>query len=122
MSSKRDKFEESTMRTDKEEKHQPQTHRLAVGTVIFLLIVNIVLSATSVYVYDKYFAQRVAFVDIRGYLFDRKKLFLNGTISEKEFTESVDNIEKALKKVGKRTIVLQGDAVVRNAEKIDIDN
>jgi len=55
-------------------------------------------------------------------MLDRKKLFLTGSITEKQFTESVDKIEKALLETDKRTIVLLGDAVVRNAEKINIDN
>ena len=107
------------------EKGQKPTHqknKLTVGAVILLLIVNIIISIITVSLYDSYFARRIAFVDIRGYMLDRKQLFLAGSITEKQFTESVDKIEKALLKTDKRTVVLLGDAVVRNAEKINIDN
>lgn len=96
--------------------------KLTAGTLILLLIMNTVVSAVSVYIYDRYFAQKVAVIDIRSYMMDRKNMFLTGKISEKQFAESVDNIEKALQKTNKRTVVLLGDAVVRNAEKIHIED
>jgi hypothetical protein len=96
--------------------------KLTAGTLILLLIMNTVVSAVSVYIYDRYFAQKVVVIDIRSYMMDRKNLFLTGKISEKQFTESVDNIENALQKTNKRTVVLLGDAVVRNAEKIHIED
>ncbi len=95
---------------------------LTAGMFTLLLCINAVVSIISISIYDRYFAQKVAVVDIRGYLIDRKNMFLTGRITEKEFAESVDNIEKALRKTDKRTVVLMGDAVVRNAEKINIDN
>lgn len=96
--------------------------KLTAGTLILLLIMNTVVSAVSVYIYDRYFAQKVAVIDIRSYMMDRKNMFLTGKISEKQFTESVDNIENTLQKTNKRTVVLLGDAVVRNAEKIHIED
>ena len=96
--------------------------KLTAGTLILLLIMNTVVSAVSVYIYDRYFAQKVVVIDIRSYMMDRKNMFLTGKISEKQFTESVDNIEKTLQKTNKRTVVLLGDAVVRNAEKIHIED
>ncbi len=92
------------------------------GVLIILFVLNIAVSIISLYVYDQYFARKVAVIDIRGYMMDRKNLFLSGKLSEKEFTASVDNIEKTLQKTNKRTVVLLGDAVVRNAEKIHIED
>jgi len=96
--------------------------KLTAGTLILLLIMNTVVTAVSVYIYDRYFAQKVVVIDIRSYMLDRKNMFLTGKISEKQFTESVDNIENTLQKTNKRTVVLLGDAVVRNAEKIHIED
>ncbi len=110
------------MNLEKGQKTMREKSKLTVGAVILLLIVNIIVSIITVSLYDRYFARRVAFIDIRGYMLDRKKLFLAGSITEKQFTESVDEIEKALLKTDKRTVVLLGDSVVRNAEKINIDN
>ena len=110
------------MNIEKGQKTMREKSKLTVGAVILLLIVNIIVSIVTVSLYDRYYARRVAFIDIRGYMLDRKKLFLAGSISEKQFTESVDEVEKALLKTDKRTVVLLGDAVVRNAEKINIDN
>ena len=116
------KSDMTKMDIEKGKKPMRQKNRLTVGAVFLLLIVNIIVSTTIVSLYDRYFARRIAFVDIRGYMLDRKQLFLAGSITEKQFTESVDKIEKALLKTDKRTVVLLGDSVVRNAEKINIDN
>ena len=110
------------MNIEKGKKTMREKSKLTVGAVILFLIVNIIVSIATVSLYDRYFARRIAFIDIRGYMLDRKKLFLAGSITEKQFTESVDEIEKALLKTDKRTVVLLGDSVVRNAEKINIDN
>ncbi len=98
------------------------TNRVSLCVIALCLCMNTVLSVITVSIYDRYYAQKVAVVDIRGYLIDRKNMFLTGRITEKEFAESADNIEKVLRKTNNRTVVLMGDAVVRNAEKITIDN
>ncbi len=105
-----------------EEKKLSNSRGYSLRVIALCLCMNSVLSVLTVFIYDRYFAEKVAVVDIRGYLMDRKNMFLTGRITEKEFAESVDNIEKALRKTDKRTVVLMGDAVVRNAEKINIDN
>lgn len=96
--------------------------RLKAGTLVLLFVVNAAVSALSVSIYDRFFAQKVAVIDIRGYMMDRKNMFLSGKISEKEFTASVDHVEKALQKADKRAVVLLGDAVVKSAEKIHIED
>ncbi len=116
------KSDMTKMNIEKDQKPMREKNKFKVGTIMLLLIVNIIVSIITVSLYDRYFARRVAFIDIRGYMLDRKKLFLAGSITEKQFTESVDEIEKALLKTDKRTVVLLGDSVVRNAEKINIDN
>ena len=116
------KPDDTKINIEKGQKSMQQKNRVTVGAVIMLLIANIIVSIATVSIYDRYFARRVAFIDIRGYMLDRKKLFLAGSITEMQFTESVDKIEKALLKTDKRTVVLLGDAVVRNAGKINIDD
>ncbi len=105
-----------------EEKKLITSRGYPVRMFALLLCLNAVLTLITISIYDQYFAQKVAVVDIRGYLMDRKNMFLTGRITEKEFAESADNIEKALRKTNKRTVALMGDAVVRNAQKINIGN
>lgn len=71
------------MKIEKSQKPTHQKNKLTVGAVILFLIVNIIVSTTIVSLYDWYFARRIAFVDIRGYMLDRKQLFLAGSITEK---------------------------------------
>lgn len=70
----------------------------AYMTVIFVLLTNI----GSLYVYDKFFTQKVVTVDMQELLFDKEMTikFKNEEISELDFqknvAEKVENIQKAL--------------------------
>ncbi len=115
--------DDSPEKTSKnEEKIVTAGRGLSTWAIIFLLIINIAVSAASIYVYDRYFAQKVAVLDVRGYVQERKNLFIAGKISEQEFTSSVGRIEAALRRVDNRTVVISGDAVVRSENKIQIDD
>jgi hypothetical protein len=106
----------------KEIKPPEQKSRMSFSMFLLLLLFNITVSASAVIVYDSYFAQKVAYIDIKEYLQERRKLIMSGEVEDRDFSKSIANIENALKKAGNRTVILKGDAVVRNAEKINIDN
>jgi hypothetical protein len=103
-----------------EEQPLQRKSSMTLGAFIVFIIMSIIVASSLIYVYDHYFAQKVVVLDIRGYIQDRKKMFLSGDISESEFTASVDHIENTLNKLSKKTIVISGDAIVRSSEKIKI--
>jgi hypothetical protein len=85
---------------------------------LFLLMLNVLVSTTTVYVYDRYFVQKVVAFDIRGYMADQKKLFYAGRITEDELLKSLDKLDDFLRLESRNTLILNGDAVIKNAKFI----
>jgi hypothetical protein len=92
--------------------------KAAFKTVLFLLLLNVLVSMTTIYVYDRSFAQKVVAFDIRGYMADQKKLFYAGKITEDELLKSLDTLDDFLRRESRNTLILNGDAVVKNAKFI----
>jgi len=100
-----------------------QRTKLSFSALSLLLLINIGVSISSVYLYDKYFAIKIAVIDsddIRKYIQERRNLFVQGKINSDAFSSSVNKIDDALEKVEKRIIILKEDSVVKNASKIKI--
>jgi hypothetical protein len=92
--------------------------KVAFKTGLFLLVLNLFVSAATVCVYDRYFAQKVVAFDIRGYMADQKKLFYAGKITEEELLKSLDRLDDFLRFESGNTLILNGDAVIKNAKFI----
>lgn len=100
---------------------QPPPPRAGRGPVrLFLLIALVSLSVSigSVLAYDRYFAQKVVAVDIKGFLDVQKEEFLRGAIDEKELERRMDRLEKVVDAIPSRYAVLMGDVVIRHVEVI----
>lgn len=72
-------------------------------------------SAGSVVVYDHFFAQKLAVLDMEGFLTSQKKLLAAGKITGPELIKSLDRVEVVLDKVSPNTVVILKDVVLRNA-------
>ncbi len=93
--------------------------------IVIRLLLSVVVSVASIYIYDQYFAQKVVMIDILGYVDEQKQLYLSGKISEEEWRAIPDDIDRAMNreiKAHKNTVILIKDAVIRNARKIEIKN
>lgn len=69
----------------------------------------------SVAVYDAFFAQKIAVLDMQGFLAGQKKLLAEGKITGDELIKSLDRVEVAINKAPKNTMVILKDVVLRNA-------
>ena len=87
---------------------------LAVAAIS--LLVSMLAPAGSVYVYDRYYAQKIVAVDIRGYIAKQRDLYLSGKETDKEFRANIDKLATAVKSIPKNRVAIMGDAVIKNAE------
>ena len=85
---------------------------------LLIVLVNIIMSSASLYVYDRYFAQKVVAFDIKGYIAEQKRLFYKGKITEDELLGGLDKVDAFLTKESKNTLILNGEAVIKNAKFI----
>ena len=88
---------------------------LITATLIAVLM-SAAVSATSVWLYDRYFAIKIVAVDIKGYISKQRDDYVAGKITEEQLRKSFDALENSIKDVPKNKIILMGDAVVRNVD------
>lgn len=95
------------------------SERRQTGKLIFImLILSIVMSIATVYVYDRYFAQKVVAIDMKGYMEKQKKLYLKGAIDDEELRENLMSFEKRINDIPENRVVIMEEVVIKNAEVI----
>lgn len=88
--------------------------------VFFLIVlVSLLTSAGSIWTYDRYFAQKVVAVDLKGFLDAQKDQFIRGAIDEIELERRIDGLERTMDAIPSRYAVLLGDVVVRHVKVIE---
>ena len=83
-----------------------------------VILVSMVASFSSVYLYDRFIAQKVVAVDLQGFLVEQKGLYLHGDIDDAELKLRMDRLEQFTESIPKRYAVILGDVVVRNVEVV----
>jgi len=89
-----------------------------VGAVTLSLVVSLIVSALTAYIYDIKFAQKIVSVDIKGYVAKQGEDYMTGKITETEFRQKFDHLENVVKAIPANKAVLMGDLVVRNVQVI----
>ena len=87
--------------------------------IVETLLVSIVVVAGALVIYDRYFAQKIVALDVKGYIAEQRDLYLAGKINDVQLKESIDRLEKAKERVPANRIIILGDVLVRkNVEEI----
>lgn len=89
-----------------------------VAVFVLCLIVSIASAASSMYVYDRYYAQKFVAVDVRGYLAEQRDLYLAHKIDDKQLKQAIDKLGAAVDGIPKNRAVVMADAVIRNVEVV----
>lgn len=91
----------------------------STGNILILcLIVSVVTCMASLAAYDRWFAQKIVAIDIKGYIEEQRDLFVQGKISSDELKKKFDRLESVVMEVPKHKVIIMGDAVVRNVEVV----
>lgn len=88
------------------------------GSIILSLVISILVSTVTAWVYDAKFAQKVVAVDIKGYVAKQGDDYLAGKITEDQFRKAFDHLQKVVESIPPNKAVLMGDLVVRNVETV----
>lgn len=84
-----------------------------------VVIISIAVSVLSIFTYDRFFATKVVSIDIKGFLAEQRDLYVAGKIDDKQVEANLDRLEQTANNIPSNKVVIMGDAVVRNAEKIN---
>lgn len=86
--------------------------------VCISLLIALITSFASLYIYDRWFALKIVAVDIRGYIAQQRDSYLAGKMTEDELKRSFDRLESVVIAIPKNKVVIMGDVAVRNIETI----
>jgi len=100
------------------EDNQEKRPGLTFKNVMMILLLNILMTIASISVYDHFFSQKVMAFDISGYMAEQKRLFFAGKITEEELLRTLDRVDERLRQESKRTLILNGSAVIKNGKYI----
>ena len=83
------------------------------------VLISAVIMIGILAVYDRYCAQKIVALDVKGYIAEQRDLYLSGKINEEQLKEHFDRLEKAKERVPKNRVIILGDVLVRkNVEEI----
>lgn len=100
---------------------EPDKSSVGIPVVISLcLFIAIITSLTSLYVYDRWYVQKMVAVDIRGYITEQRNAYIAGKLTDEQLKGKFDDLERVVTSIPKNKIVIMGDAVVRNVEVVKI--
>jgi hypothetical protein len=88
------------------------------GPFFLSLLVSLAVSVLSLFVYDRFIAQKVVAIDMKGYIAEQRDHYLAGRIDDAELRRRIDRLEEVSLAIPANRVVLMGDAVVRNVEMI----
>jgi len=81
-------------------------------------VLSLAISCGSVYLYDRFMAQKIVAVDLKGFLAEQKQAYLRGEIDSAALQRCMDDLERVVADIPPRYAVLMGDAVIRNVEVV----
>ena len=99
-------------------KQLPKQQSAFVSILALCLAVSIGTSLATVAAYDRWLAQKVVAVDIKGYIAQQRDNYLAGKLNDDELKRSFDRLETVITAIPKNRVIIMGDAVVRNAETV----
>jgi hypothetical protein len=107
-----------------ENKEMP-TKSVKAGTVptrrsvplLAVVIISLLMSVLSVFLYDKFFAQKIIAVDMKGYIARQRDLYMEGKLTDEQFRAGVDRLEEAVKSIPANRVAIMADVVLKNAEQ-----
>lgn len=85
---------------------------------LITLVISLLISLASIFIYDRFFVQKIVAVDVKGYIAEQRDLYLSGKINDEQLKANIDRMEKVVGDIPKNKVVIMGDAVIKNAEVI----
>jgi len=84
------------------------------------VLISALVSAGMVAGYDRWFAQKIVALDVKGYIAEQRDLFISGKIDEDQLKRNFDRLEKVKEKVPGNRVIILGDVLVKkNVEVIE---
>jgi len=104
--------------TVKEEKHAGVIGLMNWLIIILLMVIS---SAGSIFIYDRYYAQKLAAFDLQGYLLKQRIALQNNQLTEKQLGDNLDALKVKLDHIPSNQAVITADVVLHNIQTINLE-
>jgi hypothetical protein len=92
---------------------------LSLKFLLVNILVSLVVLVGVVYVYDRYYAQKIVAFDFKEYLWGLRDMYLAGKINDEGLKQAIEAAYIAVRTQRKNKVVLMGDVILSPIEKIE---
>lgn len=84
--------------------------------VALCLLVSLTTSVVTLFAYDRWCAQKIVAVDLKGYITLQRYKYKDGKINDEDLRKAFDRLERMMDTIPKNRVAIMADTAVRNAE------
>ena len=88
---------------------------------LIIILLMVISSAGSIFVYDRYYAQKLTAFDLQGYLLKQRIAMQNNQLTEKQLGDNLDALKVKLDNIPSNQAVITADVVLRNIQTINLE-
>ncbi len=108
------------MAEEREKRAVPEEKALSAGRwkgafrqYALMTVVSALVCAASLFIYDKFFAVKIATLDVKGYVSDQRELYFAGKINDEQLRENLEKLRAVVRSQPRNVIILTEDVVVK---------
>jgi hypothetical protein len=90
-----------------------------IKVLLINILVSLLISVGVVYVYDKYYAQKIVAFDLKGYIIGLREMYIAGKINDEGLKQAIEAAYVAIKNQRRNKVVLMGDVILTPVERIE---
>ena len=88
---------------------------------LIIILLMVISSAGSIFIYDRYYAQKLTAFDLQGYLLKQRIAMQNNQLTEKQLGDNLDALKVKLDNIPSNQAVITADVVLRNIQTINLE-
>ena len=85
-----------------------------------VLLIALVVAGVSLFIYDRWFVDRVVAFDLKGYLRTQQALLASGEITEAQWRQRLDQLEQVFRAQPPNRTILLKEVVLKNGREPEL--
>ena len=85
-----------------------------------VVLITLVVAGVSLFIYDRWFVDRVVAFDLKGYLRTQQALLASGEITETQWQQGLDRLEQVFRAQPPNHTILLKEVVLKNGREPEL--
>ena len=85
-----------------------------------VVLITLVVAGVSLFIYDRWFVDRVVAFDLKGYLRTQQALLASGEITEAQWQQGLDRLEQVFRAQPPNRTILLKEVVLKNGREPEL--